>query len=264
MCYLCNLGQTLSWVLETEVSREAWPGRAWSPSRALVTAQHEMRGSRRPGGRDAGGRSTRGVGLDTLVSGRVFCGESWVLSWGVKMDQTTDLKPGFFHTLPLSLAKLIQPRVWVSWISIIENLGHIWEATWVTDGPQSSKVRDQVPGLGCGTAFFSLRPWPGLSSSPVKREPSSSFFQNWCENWLTQSRESTRYCPSNAARIQLLEPTLSTSLTIPFHKEGTVTKHLSQEFSTWLSLWVLLPGAPAPGNSLLLKVLAVNSLVFVS
>lgn len=150
MCYLCNLGQTLSWVLETEVSREAWPGRAWSPSRALVTAQHEMCGSRRPGGRrpggrDAGGCSTRGVGL---VSGRVFCWESWVLSWGVKMDQPTDLKPGFFHTLPLSLAKLIQPRVWVSRISIIENLGHIWEAMWVTDGPQSSK--SQGPGARAG------------------------------------------------------------------------------------------------------------------
>ena len=35
----------------------------------------------------------------------------------------------------------------------------------------------------------------------------------------------------NVARIQMLEPTLSASLTTPFRKEGTVTKHLGQEFS---------------------------------
>lgn len=57
---------------DIEVSREAWPGQAWNPSKAPVTAQHKtLRQQERP--RAAGTQEDGQPEASGLLSGRVFC-----------------------------------------------------------------------------------------------------------------------------------------------------------------------------------------------
>lgn len=143
-------------------------------------------------GQAQGGRNTEEGHSSSCAGapafGKVFCAERWVLSWGVKVHQPTDLRPGFFHTLPLSLAKLIQPRVSVSWIASPKTGIHkqkrqgrntTLQRTWVLyekprgslTGREAVRVRDQAARAGVWRCHFLPRLWPNdLSFSPVKWE----------------------------------------------------------------------------------------------
>ena len=159
---------------DTEASRAPCPGRAWSPSKAPARAQHKTCGTRTGPRWQEHRRGHSSSCAGTPAFGKVFCAERWVLSWSVKVHQPTDLRPGFFHMLPLSLAKLIQPRVLVSWIASPKTGIHkrkcqgrntVLQRTWVLyekphgslTGQEAVRVRDQAARAGVWRCHF--LPW---------------------------------------------------------------------------------------------------------